>query len=111
MGAWNLQCLRAGMTLTVLTKTSGTHPVVLPLGAASGHLTALHLGMSVSHHRSLKTLRGPLSVEAGGVNAPERLGRELTCPDLPPPRHRSGVSYRPSLTPHINGQPHTCVTC
>ena len=111
VGAWNLQCLRARMTLTVPTNTSGIRPVLRPLGAASGHLTTLHPGMSVSHHRSLKTLQGPLSVVEGGVNAPERHGRELTCPDLPPPRHSSGISYRPALMPHINGQPHTCVTC
>lgn len=108
LGTW---CLRARMTLTVPTNTSGIRPVLRPLGAASGHLTALHPGMSVSHHRSLKTLQGPLSVVEGGVNAPERHGRELTCPDLPPPRHSSGISYRPALMPHINGQPHTCVTC
>ena len=111
VGAWNLRCLRARMTLTVPTNTSGIRPVVRPLGAASGHLTALHPGMSVSHHRSLKTLQGPLSVVEGGVNAPETHGRELTCPDRPPPRHSSGISYRPELRPHINGQPHTCVTC
>lgn len=111
VGAWNLQCLRVRMTLTVPTNTSGIRPVVRPLGAASGHLTALHPGMSVSHHRSLKTLQGPLSVVEGGVNAPEMHGGELTCPDRPPPRHSSGISYRPELRPHINGQPHTCVTC
>lgn len=74
-GAWNWQCLRARMTLTVPPILVASALWCALLGAGSCHLTALLSGYECLPPQKFKDPSGPLSAVAGGDNAPERHGR------------------------------------